>query len=471
MLGHQPASGQDDEISGAAAAAAIERQLVAAIAKAERSVVAISRVRKGTIADPSDPRFVPTEFGSGVIIDDQGHILTNYHVLGEPDENDYFVWVQRRPFQVIDVLKAEKVRAADPWTDLAILKIEADDLEPIQFGDGDSLRKGQLVISLGNPYAIARDGEASASWGIVSNLSRKLTNHPSHPDNDAAEDGSLHHFGTLIHVDTRLELGTSGGALINLKGEMVGLTSSLAAMDQFDTTAGFAIPVDATFRRTVEKLKKGELVEYGFLGVSPRDLNATDRRDGGSGVSVAQVVEGTPAEVAGIRFGDLITHINAVPIRDSAEFMRELGKLPVGANVVVSISRKRIGVEELQKLQLPITLSKKYVNSTLSAYSENQLPSWRGMVIDYATAIPEFAERSRYVDQDGCIAVVSVERGSPAWNSGLRPRDFITHVNGERISMPAQFHEAIAELEGDSTEVVISHAPRGQSTHKQVPAR
>lgn len=461
---------QDDQILAASAAAAIEEALVEAIASAERSIVAIARVRKGTVADPTDPRFVPNKFGSGVIIDDQGHILTNYHVLGDPDENDYFVWVQKRPYRAVQIERAEAVRAADPWTDLAVLRIDGTNLEPIRFGDGENLRKGQLVIALGNPYSIARDGEASASWGMIANLTRKLTHRSTSADSDQDSDHSLHQYGTLIQTDAKLELGTSGGALINLKGEMIGLTTSLAAMDQYETSAGFAIPVDSTFRDTVEKLKRGELVEYGFLGVSPRDLDVSDRRRGDQGVTVAQVVEGTPAAYAGIKFGDLITHINGEPIRDSAEFMRELGRLSVGSNVVVSISRQQIGVDEVQRLQLPLTLSKKFIEGTLPAYSENKPELWRGMLVDYATAIPRFSERSRFVDEEGCVAILAVERGSLAWEAGLRPRDFISHVGDKRVSRPDEFHSAVENAGSREVEVLLTHAPRGQSPRKSIAA-
>ena len=144
-------------------------------------------------------------------------------------------------------------------------------LQPITFGDAATLKKGQIVIALGNPYAIARDGQPSASWGIISNLQRQA---PSPRDGTRPSDGreTLHHFGTLIQTDARLELGTSGGALVNLKGEMIGLTTSLAALSGYERPGGFAIPVDDDFRRALETLKTGRLPDYGFLGVAPRTL-------------------------------------------------------------------------------------------------------------------------------------------------------------------------------------------------------
>ncbi len=198
----QPAASRCQELSGPAAAAALQDVMVTAIDKAEKSVVAIARVRKGERslrapeefadplrldaaplgflpdANPTSPDFVPNEFASGVVLDREGHIVTNYHVLGDPAQNDYYVWVQQRPFKVAQVEVPQEVKAGDPWTDLAVLKIAASDLEPMPLGDASQLRKGMIVIALGNPYGIARDGEVSASWGIISNLRRATAPDP-----------------------------------------------------------------------------------------------------------------------------------------------------------------------------------------------------------------------------------------------------------------------------------------------------
>ena len=240
-----------------ATATAMQRLVVEAIERAEKSVVAIARVRREAsppliadeigipaipglgAPDPTDRAFVPSEFGSGVVIDAKGLILTNAHVIGDHRSADYFVWVHRKPY-------AAKLKAADPWLDLAILQVEAVNLKPITLGDAGGLKKGQFVIALGNPYAIARDGQPSAAWGIVSNLERQS---PAPRVATRATEGreTLHHWGTLIQTDARLELGSSGGALVNLQGEMIGLTTSLAALYGYERPGGFAVPVDEIF--------------------------------------------------------------------------------------------------------------------------------------------------------------------------------------------------------------------------------
>ena len=269
--------------SGLEAAAAIEKTLVDVIARTEKSVVAIARVRRERPGEvfqleprpdpfgrrpmplappqPTDPDFIPNEYAAGVFVG-PGLVLTAAHVLG--DESDYYVTtIQHKVYKAT-------VRAADPRSDLAVLAIEATDLPPISFGNADELKKGQIVIGLGNPYAIARDGQPSAAWGIVANLQRKAPATPS--ESDPTGRPALYHYGTLIQTDAKLGLGTSGGPLLNLRGEMVGLSVALAATAGYESAGGYAIPVDATFRRAVETLKRGREVEYGFLGIQPMNL-------------------------------------------------------------------------------------------------------------------------------------------------------------------------------------------------------
>ena len=244
------------ELTGLDAAAAMEKVLVDVIARAEKSVVAIARVRKdqpGEVLNlefqpdpfgrrvgpimgpqPTDPDFIPNEYATGVVIDPRGLILTVYHALGEG--SDYYVTTSDRK------VRRATVKAADPRSDLAVLAIEATDLVPITFGDASTLQKGRVVIALGNPYAIARDGQVSAAWGIVANLARKAPLTPG--DYETAGKTTLHHFGTLIQTDARLNLGTSGGPLVDLGGRMVGLVTSLPASGGFEREAGYAIPVD-----------------------------------------------------------------------------------------------------------------------------------------------------------------------------------------------------------------------------------
>lgn len=447
------------------AALAIENAFVRAIAAAEKSVVAVARLRKRTDPipqDPAQPGFVPDEYGTGVVVSRDGLILTAYHVIGNPDENDYAVWVAGKPFFGSSRPGGVKILAADPWLDLAVLKIDATDLEPIRFGDTTNLRKGQIVIALGNPYAIARDGQVSASWGIISNLSRKATRNSASFERAEArstteQNLTLHHYGTLIQTDAKLNLGTSGGALINLKGEMIGLTMALAAMDRYEQAAGFAIPVDEAFRETLEKLKRGQTADFGFLGVAPRELLAEQRRQGAIGVQIDHVVQGTPADLGGLRQLDIITHVGRQPIHSPADLMRNLGKRPAGAEVTLKLLRNG------QQIERTVTLSKKYISSARPAYSQTPPRQWRGLTVDYATAIPNLSfEATQRIDPLGCVAIVDVDPDSPAWKAGLRPNSFIRSVGDNRVANPDQFYEAVSDKTG-SVRIFLTAPPGTQS--------
>ena len=235
------------------------------------------------------------------------------------------------------------------------------------------------MLTLGNPYAIARDGRrapAGASCQIWAARRR-----PSPEASDPSGRRTLHHFGTLIETDAKLNLGVSGGPLLNLKGEMVGLCVALAALAGSETPAGYAIPVDPTFRRILETLKAGREVEYGFLGIQPVNLQSQEILAGLRGIRVERVVAGTPAARYGLKPDDIITAVNQTPIFDADSLVREVGKLPVEAVARLSVVRHG------HALALDVTLSKYPVRGKKIVTAGRE--PWRGMRIDYASALVE----------------------------------------------------------------------------------
>lgn len=440
--------------TGLALVTAMEDALAGAIARCEPSVVSIARVRReatdppfapdggedafarafGGISapQPDDPNFIPNEFGAGVVIDANGLILTCYHVVRE--DCDHWVTLQDRkvyPAQIV---------GADPRSDLAVLRIDAKGLKPIPLGDGSAARKGQIVIALGNPYAIARDGQVSASWGIISNLGRK-----SPPPSSTDSTGSLHQYGTLIQTDARLDLGASGGPLVNLSGEMIGLTTALAALSGHETRAGFAIPVDNVFRRAVEAMKPGREVEYGLLGVIPENLTPSDRTDGLSGVVVASVSEGTPAYKAGLQAADWITKLDGEAIRDTDDFMLKLGAKRAGEAVRLTVNRTG------QTFEAQASLAKFFAKDWKVVTEAPR--SWRGMAVDYCNAVRGNAVYEEFgaAMNSGCVVVTAVAEGSPAWEAGFRRGDFISRVEDAALATPDEFFAAVDARPGSVT--------------------
>lgn len=456
--------------TGLQLAAAVEGSLEAAIAKAEKSVVAISCVRRNHSGknlhanderftpfgmefassgpDPTDPDFIPSQYGTGVVIDARGLILTNYHVLGDgedPDAYDYFVTACDRKVRVA------RIKAADPRSDLAVLSVDGKGLTAMPLGDGGKLKKGQIVIALGNPYAIARDGQVSASWGIISNLQRKAGRTPD--ESSPSGKSTLHHLGTLIQTDAKLNLGTSGGALLNLQGEMIGLTTALAAAAGYEQAAGYAIPVDATFHRIVDRLKNGEEPEYGFLGVQPENLRPEMYPPGVHGVLVQDVVRGTPASRFGVLRGDVITHVNHKPIHDFDSLVLEVCSQAAGESAVLTVERGG------QTLDLTVPLAKYHVQG--KRIVTNPKPAWRGLRVEYWTAALDF----RVVRDDldaitsaGCVIVSDVKADSPADKAGLKPQMAIVLVGDHRVNSPEEFQAAVASETGPVTMQIISAA-------------
>jgi serine protease Do len=442
------------EVAGIYAAAAIEKTMIDVIARTEKSVVAIARVRREQAGEtfrleirpdpfgrrpilpsapqPTDQDFIPNEYGAGVVIDRRGLILTAYHVLGE--ESDYYVTTSDRK-----VYKAQP-KAADPRSDLAVLAVEADNLAPIAFGNADELKKGQIVISLGNPYAIARDGQVSAGWGIVSNLARKAPLAPN--ESDPSGKPTLHHFGTLIQTDAKLNLGASGGPLMNLDGEMVGLSVALASAAGYETAAGYAIPVDQTFRRVVETLKQGREVEYGFLGIQPANLAAQEVMKGVHGIRVAQIIPGTPAAKYGLKTDDIVTAVDDAPIYDADSLVLNVGKLPVEAVARLNVIR------DGRPRTIEVKLTKYAVQGKKIVTTHE--PPWRGMRVEYPTAMPSSETRTMggiSFAAEG-VSVAEVAENSPAHSAGLQPGMIITHVGRTAVNTPKEFRDAVDSRSG-----------------------
>jgi serine protease Do len=445
-------------------AAAMEKVVVDLVEQNEGSVVSIARVRTDerpsaladrfdqepgffprggfqNVVEPTSPQFVPQEYATGVVLDAKGLILTTYHAIGAREKCKYFVWSNQRPF-------AAEVIAADPWLDLAVLKIDAPNLTPIKLGDAKTLRKGQFVIALGNPFGIARDGRPSAAWGLVSNLDRKAPAIDNPQDPIARP--TLHHYGNLIETDARLEQGTSGGPLLNLQGEMIGLTTSLAAPGESGRSAGLAIPVDQALKDALEKLTQGREAEYGFLGLAPEVLSVEERQRGKHGARVSRVVPGTPAAELNLvetsytsDSSDVITHVDGEAVRDADHLILLLSRVAAGREVRLTVERATRGDDKSPRItQKRVKLSKKYLGDVVRPiYTTVSDPPWRGLTIDYATATPNFQERLSYLDPDGCLAVVEVARPSPAWDAGLRGGMFISHVGDERVTTPEQFRQ------------------------------
>jgi len=398
--------------------------------------------------DLADPGHQPEAYGSGVVLDEQGLILTNYHVVR--DATRVFVRLPEGKSSYADIY------AADPRSDLAVLRLLNRNLalKAIKLGDGSKVTRGQFVLSIANPFAAGfRDGKPSASWGILSNIRRRA------PGNFRAESDlrTLHHYGTLLQTDARLSLGCSGGALINLKGEMIGLTTALAAIHGGETPGGFAIPLDDGMRRIIATLQRGEEVEYGFLGVQ-FEL----RNDGGEGVMLSHVYAGSPADRAGLHAKDIVVAVNDTPVHDADELLLALGVQLAGAQVRLEVLG---ATSRFKRQQLEVTLAKYYVHGKKIATEKGARPFFRGLRVDYTSLLVQQSPLVLLARIPSGVLISEVQSNSPSATALLKPGDIVTHVSGRVVNTPAAFYEAVAGLNG-SVELTLATSNPGQPAPK-----
>lgn len=383
----------------------------------------------------AEPGYVPESFGSGVVVDPSGLILTHYHVVR--DAAKIFVRLPGAQASYADI------HAADPRSDLAVLRMLSNNLNlpVIKLGDGDKLERGQFILSIANPYAAGfRDGRPSASWGIISNLRRRAPSGHTREDERAK---TLHQYGTLIQTDARLTLGCSGGALLNLQGEMVGLTTSVAALHGGETPGGYAVPMDAGMKRIVKVLKRGEEVDYGFLGITLND----DKAYNGPGVSLSSVCLGSPAEFqARLRPQDVILKVDGAVINDNDDLFLALGKHLAGEKVKLEVRRYGQKV-----MPVEVTLVKHNLPGKPIASSLGSRPRVRGLRVDYTSLMASqiIGRGGRWGRIPQGVLITDVEPSSPAAAAQLRAQtDIITHVNGQAVTDPASFYREFAKHRG-----------------------
>lgn len=374
--------------------------------------------------DLADPNHLPQAFGSGVVIDANGYLLTNYHVV--QDATKIFVRLPGGKASYADI------HAADPRSDLAVLKVLNANILPLKtipLGDSDQAQRGQFVVTLANPFAAGfSDGQPSASFGVLSNIRRRVI----HGFKEEDRVKPLQYYSTLLQTDARLHLGSSGGAVLNLNGEMIGLITSLAAIQGGETPGGFAIPVNASMRRIIDVLKRGEEVDYGFLGVGFEERPGNGQR----GIILSQVGKGTPADLDGkLKDRDILLTVNGKPINTSDDIFIVIGTQLAGTKVRLQVLRG--GVE----IASEVTLGKLYVPGQRIASSLGSRPFVRGLRVDYASLVVQ--KPPRWFHLPSGVLVSEVQPNSDAARAGLKAGDVITRCNDVPTTSPSAFYDAM----------------------------
>ncbi|HET7587913.1 MAG TPA: DegQ family serine endoprotease [Gammaproteobacteria bacterium] len=404
------------------------------ISQATRSVVNIStrghvKVERRTM-NPfmNDPFFrhffgpqfrQPTErqfhaLGSGVIVNaDKGYILTNNHVVENADKITVIL-NDGREFEA-------KVVGKDPLTDIAVVQIKADNLDEIALGDSSQLNVGDFVVAIGNPFGLSH----TATYGIVSGLGRVL----------AEGGGEEQPYQNFIQTDASINPGNSGGALVNLNGQLVGINTAIYSRSGGNIGIGFAIPVNLAENVMNQLIKYGE-VKRGRLGVmiqslTPELANALGVK-AGHGAVVTKVVDGSAADKAGIKQGDVIVAVDDREIDSSDELRNIIGLTRPGTKVQIKL------VRDGETMQVNATLGSGGGKSVAGGSNYEEL----------GAKFSDIQQGSPLYGRVQGVVVTSVEPDGEAAEAGLRSGDVIIAVNRHPIKGLAQFRNALSQFKG-----------------------
>lgn len=377
--------------------------------------------------------------GSGVIVSEEGYIITNNHVINDTDE------IRVRLYDG-DEVEAELI-GTDPETDIAVIKIDVDNLPTVKMGNSDNAQVGSFVLAIGSP--LSEDLAHTVSFGIVSARSRALKN--------------LTTYGDYIQTDAAINPGNSGGALIDMNGELVGINSAIASRSGGNDGIGFAIPVNLA-KRIMDDLIEDGSVSRGYLGILPADVDQVMAMalglDGVRGVLVSQVVEDTPADKAGLKENDIIVAIDGERFStgDANAFRTKIASLKPGDKVTFGINRDGGEKEITVKLgERPDDLASAEKLSS-SARDIDEVLGFN--VTDFNNDIRRQLNIGN--DVEG-VVVTNIEESSKAYDRGLRKGDVITAVKRNTIENEQEFYKEIDKSMENGDKAVLLTIERNNS--------
>jgi serine protease Do len=352
--------------------------------------------------------FKQKSLGSGFIIDKEGHIITNNHVIEKAEEIKVKLSDQKKEYDA-------EVIGTDPKTDLALIKIKgAGDLPIVHMGDSEKLEVGEWVVAIGNPFGL----EQTVTTGIISAKGRVIGAGP---------------YDDFLQTDASINPGNSGGPLFNLKGEVVGINTAIVAGG---SGIGFAIPVNMA-KRLLPQLKKGRVV-YGYLGVYIQDLTPELADSFGltvaEGVLISDVIPDSPAQKGKIRKGDVVLEYDGEQVKDRYQLVKMVGNTPVGKKVKLVVLRDK------RQKPLFVTIGKVPEQQVAAAPSKSEETGRLGFTVQDIT--PAIVDQLGLPDDTGVI-ITQVEPNSPAQEEGLQRGDVIIEVEHNQIKDMDDFRKYI----------------------------
>ena len=373
------------------------------------------------------PRTYPSQgAGSGVIISEDGYILSNNHVVEGAKEVSVTLANQKE--------YSAEVVGLDPKTDLAVLKIEAKDLPKATLGNSESLRVGDWVVAIGNPFGLNH----TVTSGIVSAKGRVIGAGP---------------YDDFIQTDASINPGNSGGPLFNLQGEVVGINTAIIPQGQ---GIGFAIPVNTAKPLIPQLVEHGE-VTRGYLGVNIQtitpDLATALEVEEQSGALVSDVMTDSPAEKAGIERGDIIINFDGHQIADSRDLPAKVAATPVGEEVELTVLRNG------KETQLMVSVGELAADDSLRNTSDTTSKGKWGLQLHDLN--DKVATQLRIEAQEG-VAIVGVEPGSVSAEAGLRKGDLIIEVNREAVGSVSEVKKQLSDAKDKDKLLLLVQRDEGK---------
>lgn len=310
-------------------------------------------------------------------------------------------------------------------------------------------------------------------WGSVTALKRSVVNESASGDAHSDQTTLYGHAGTFQTSHTNYT-DMSGSAIINIHGEVIGMSIDPIESTIVHSSGSFALPTDRIFRRIANALRAGKLPEFGFLGIQPNFVEQGLQRRQLRGALVASVIDGMPGDTAGLRVGDVITQIGDKALESRDAIFRELAAYGPGDNVPLTVRRPR--ASDILHVDTEVVLSKRYVTTKRPPFTKIPQQRLNGALLDFATAFPPellFQYYTRYNNFDpSSVAIMDVSPRSEGWEAGLRVGQKILSIDGERISSPQQvytlvegkqqFEVTIQDLQGRVSSVRLNRSMNGQ---------
>src|SRR6202790_908106 len=371
------------------------------------------------------PQQKVTSLGSGVIVSKEGHIVTNNHVLNGTDD----VTVQ-----LSDGRQSKaKIIGTDGQIDLAVLKIDLENLTPLPIGDSDKVRVGQIVMAIGNPFGL----DESVSQGIISAKDRRAMN-----------DSQVE----FCQTDTAINPGNSGGPLVNIRGEVIGINTAIYSESGGNQGIGFAIPSNVVRAAMNSIISKGRVIR-GYLGVGIQpvttDIAEQFKLNSARGALVTDVTAGSPAEKAGIIRGDVIRKVNGYEVKDTVALVNRIAESDIGSNLTIDLVRdgesKTVMAQVIeQPADLAARLNRNQNAPDPSPNSQNAV--FAGIEVKNLT--PQLRSQANVPASVNGVIVTRVDPSSGVAQE-LRPGDVIEQINRQPVANVDEFQSLISRLDPD----------------------